>query len=107
MLLAAPPSVELRALTENDWTAVADIYWDGMRDGLATFETEVPTLGGLGCRASPGPSSRGGMARRGRRLGGAVAGVAAAAATQASPRTRSTSRARRAAAVSGGRCSKS
>jgi L-amino acid N-acyltransferase YncA len=43
MLLAAPPSVELRALTEDDWTAVADIYWEGMRDGLATFETEVPT----------------------------------------------------------------
>jgi L-amino acid N-acyltransferase YncA len=42
MLLSAPPSIELRALTENDWTAVADIYWDGMRDGLATFETEVP-----------------------------------------------------------------
>jgi L-amino acid N-acyltransferase YncA len=42
MLLAAPPSVELRALTEEDWTAVADIYWEGMRDGLATFETEVP-----------------------------------------------------------------
>jgi L-amino acid N-acyltransferase YncA len=43
VLLAAPPSVELRALTEDDWTAVADIYWEGMRDGLATFETEVPT----------------------------------------------------------------
>jgi L-amino acid N-acyltransferase YncA len=42
MLLSAPPSIELRALTESDWTAVADIYWDGMRDGLATFETEVP-----------------------------------------------------------------
>ena len=37
------PSIELRALTEDDWTAVADIYWDGMRDGLATFETEVPS----------------------------------------------------------------
>jgi L-amino acid N-acyltransferase YncA len=43
MLLASPPSVELRTLTGADWTAVADIYWDGMRDGLATFETEVPT----------------------------------------------------------------
>ena len=43
MLIAAPPSVALRALTEDDWTAVADIYWDGMRDGLATFETEVPS----------------------------------------------------------------
>src|SRR4029453_9726664 len=43
MLLTAPPSVDLRALTPEDWTAVADIYWDGMRDGLATFETEVPS----------------------------------------------------------------
>jgi L-amino acid N-acyltransferase YncA len=43
MVVAAPPSVELRALTEDDWTAVASIYWDGMRDGLATFETEVPS----------------------------------------------------------------
>jgi len=42
MVVIAPPSVDLRALTEDDWTAVADIYWDGMRDGLATFETEVP-----------------------------------------------------------------
>jgi L-amino acid N-acyltransferase YncA len=43
MVVAAPPSVELRELTEADWTSVADIYWDGMRDGLATFETEVPS----------------------------------------------------------------
>jgi L-amino acid N-acyltransferase YncA len=43
MIVMAPPSVELRGLTEDDWTAVADIYWDGMRDGLATFETEVPS----------------------------------------------------------------
>lgn len=43
MTVAAPPSVELRLLTKDDWTAVADIYWDGMRDGLATFETEVPS----------------------------------------------------------------
>ena len=26
----------------DDWARVAEIYWDGMRDGLATFETEVP-----------------------------------------------------------------
>jgi len=26
----------------DDWPAVSTIYWDGMRDGLATFETEVP-----------------------------------------------------------------
>jgi L-amino acid N-acyltransferase YncA len=37
------PSVELRALDPRDWPAVADIYWDGMRGGLATFETEVPS----------------------------------------------------------------
>jgi L-amino acid N-acyltransferase YncA len=40
--LAALPSVELRPLEPEDWPAVAEIYWDGMRDGLATFETEVP-----------------------------------------------------------------
>jgi len=41
--LAGPPSVELRPLVPADWAPVADIYWDGMRDGLATFATEVPT----------------------------------------------------------------
>jgi L-amino acid N-acyltransferase YncA len=41
--LAARPSAELRPLEPHDWPAVAEIYWDGMRDGLATFETEVPT----------------------------------------------------------------
>jgi L-amino acid N-acyltransferase YncA len=41
--LAARPSAELRPLEAGDWPVVADIYWDGMRDGLATFETEVPT----------------------------------------------------------------
>ena len=40
--LAPPPSVELRPLQPGDWPAAAEIYWDGMRDGLATFETEVP-----------------------------------------------------------------
>lgn len=43
MLVTAPPTVELRALLPDDWSAVAEIYWDGMRDGLATFETEVPS----------------------------------------------------------------
>jgi len=43
MVISAPPSVELRALTEDEWTAVADIYWEGMRSGLATFQTEVPS----------------------------------------------------------------
>jgi L-amino acid N-acyltransferase YncA len=40
--LADTPSVELRPLRPADWDAVAEIYWDGMRDGLATFQTEVP-----------------------------------------------------------------
>ena len=41
--LAARPAVELRPLEPSDWPAVAEIYWDGMRGGLATFETEVPS----------------------------------------------------------------
>jgi L-amino acid N-acyltransferase YncA len=41
--LAARPSAELRPLEPEDWPIVAEIYWDGMRDGLATFETEVPS----------------------------------------------------------------
>jgi L-amino acid N-acyltransferase YncA len=32
----------IRDLHPDDWTEVAAIYHDGMRDGLATFETEVP-----------------------------------------------------------------
>jgi L-amino acid N-acyltransferase YncA len=42
MLVSAPPAVHVRALLPEDWPAVADIYWEGMRGGLATFETEVP-----------------------------------------------------------------
>ena len=41
--LVGRPSAELRPLEPEDWPAVSEIYWDGMRDGLATFETEVPT----------------------------------------------------------------
>jgi phosphinothricin acetyltransferase len=40
--VASQPSVEIRRLEPADWPAVSAIYWDGMRDGLATFETEVP-----------------------------------------------------------------
>jgi len=32
----------VRDLQPDDWAEVAAIYRDGMRDGLATFETEVP-----------------------------------------------------------------
>jgi L-amino acid N-acyltransferase YncA len=33
----------VRDLTPDDWAEVAAIYHDGMRDGMATFETEVPS----------------------------------------------------------------
>ena len=33
----------IRDLRPDDWAEVAAIYRDGMRDGMATFETEVPT----------------------------------------------------------------
>src|SRR5205085_4297193 len=41
-LAAADARAELRALVPADWPAVARIYWDGIRSGLASFETEVP-----------------------------------------------------------------
>jgi L-amino acid N-acyltransferase YncA len=34
---------ELRELRRGDWPAVAAIYWDGIRSGLASFETSVPS----------------------------------------------------------------
>jgi L-amino acid N-acyltransferase YncA len=34
---------ELRGLQADDWPAAARIYWDGIRRGLASFETEVPS----------------------------------------------------------------
>ncbi len=42
-MLATATAVEIRDLRPDDWAQVAEIYWDGMRDGLATFETEVPS----------------------------------------------------------------
>ena len=42
-MLATATAVEIRNLRPEDWPCVAEIYWDGMRDGLATFETEVPS----------------------------------------------------------------
>jgi L-amino acid N-acyltransferase YncA len=41
--LATATTAEIRDVRPDDWSRVAEIYWDGMRDGLATFETEVPT----------------------------------------------------------------
>ena len=34
---------EIRALTEDDWPAVEDIYTEGIDTRLATFETSTPT----------------------------------------------------------------
>jgi L-amino acid N-acyltransferase YncA len=42
-LLATAAAVDIRDVRPEDWRHVAEIYWDGMRDGLATFETEVPS----------------------------------------------------------------
>jgi L-amino acid N-acyltransferase YncA len=42
-LLATATAVEIRDLRPEDWPFVAEIYWDGLRDGLASFETEVPS----------------------------------------------------------------
>jgi L-amino acid N-acyltransferase YncA len=42
-LLATATAVHIRDVRPDDWARVAEIYWDGMRDGLATFETEVPS----------------------------------------------------------------
>ena len=33
----------VRGLQPDDWQAVSEIYWEGMRDGLATFQTEIPS----------------------------------------------------------------
>jgi L-amino acid N-acyltransferase YncA len=41
-LLATALELLIRDLRPDDWTEVAAIYRDGMRSGMATFETEVP-----------------------------------------------------------------
>jgi phosphinothricin acetyltransferase len=43
-LLATAIELVVRDLRPDDWPEVAAIYHDGMRDGLATFETEVPSM---------------------------------------------------------------
>ena len=42
MLAAAAIELVVRDLRPEDWPAVAAIYRDGIRDGMASFETEVP-----------------------------------------------------------------
>jgi L-amino acid N-acyltransferase YncA len=42
-LLATAIELLIRDLRPEDWPEVAAIYHDGMRGGLATFETEVPS----------------------------------------------------------------
>lgn len=41
-MLATELHLTTRDLRPEDWPVVASIYRDGMRGGLATFETEVP-----------------------------------------------------------------
>jgi phosphinothricin acetyltransferase len=41
-LLVTAPTLLIRDLRPDDWVEVAAIYRDGMRGGMATFETEVP-----------------------------------------------------------------
>jgi L-amino acid N-acyltransferase YncA len=41
-LLATSLELLIRDLRPDDWAEVAAIYRDGMRGGMATFETEVP-----------------------------------------------------------------
>jgi L-amino acid N-acyltransferase YncA len=41
-LLATGLELLIRDLRPDDWAEVAAIYRDGMRGGMATFETEVP-----------------------------------------------------------------
>jgi phosphinothricin acetyltransferase len=41
-LLATALELLIRDLRPDDWAEVAAIYRDGMRSGMATFETEVP-----------------------------------------------------------------
>ena len=42
-MLATAIELVIRDFRPDDWADVAAIYRDGMRDGLATFETEVPS----------------------------------------------------------------
>jgi L-amino acid N-acyltransferase YncA len=43
MTMLAPPATTLRSLLAEGWPAVRAIYLDGIRSGLATFETEAPS----------------------------------------------------------------
>ncbi|MFL6035508.1 MAG: GNAT family N-acetyltransferase [Gaiellaceae bacterium] len=45
MLTATALELIVRDLRPDDWAEVAAIYRDGMRGGMATFETEVPRWG--------------------------------------------------------------
>ena len=39
----SPPALNIRPLLAPDWPAVRAIYLDGIRSGLATFDTEAPS----------------------------------------------------------------
>jgi len=42
VVVASGIEMEIRDLRADDWPQVAAVYRDGMRGGMATFETEVP-----------------------------------------------------------------
>jgi L-amino acid N-acyltransferase YncA len=47
--------VRIRSLSEPDWPAVAAIYGEGVADGNATFETEVPSWEDWNAARLPSP----------------------------------------------------
>lgn len=44
----------VRALTDDDWPRVREIYAEGIATGVATFETEVPSSADLDVKWIPG-----------------------------------------------------
>lgn len=47
--------IGIRALTASDWSAVAAIYREGIEDGDATFEADVPTWDAFDAGRLPAP----------------------------------------------------
>lgn len=37
-------TIEIKAMSSNNWDEVAKIYQEGIQTGLATFETDIPSL---------------------------------------------------------------
>ena len=67
--------VRLREMTEADWPEVAAIWAEGIATGNATFETEPPSWAAFDATRRPEGRLVAERERRGRRLGGALAGL--------------------------------